>query len=126
MSCYQWMTAKEVLRVNAIKWPNKVAIKDLYKSYTFKQLDGRACRLANALTGWREEGRSLAALAPTASSGWRPMRLRQKAASLSFLSCSGFLPEMEYNINHSECKVFSSRAARTPETARNIRGSRWS
>ena len=34
------------------KWPNKVGIKDLYKSYTFKQWNERACRLANALPKW--------------------------------------------------------------------------
>ena len=49
MSDSQWMTAKDVLRVNASKWPNKIGIKDLYKSHTFKQWDERACRLANAL-----------------------------------------------------------------------------
>jgi len=26
-----WMTAKDVLRVNAFKWPTKIGIKDLYK-----------------------------------------------------------------------------------------------
>jgi non-ribosomal peptide synthetase component E (peptide arylation enzyme) len=44
-----WMTAKDVLRANAFKWPNKIGIKDLYKSYTFKDWDERACRFANAL-----------------------------------------------------------------------------
>ncbi len=44
-----WMTAKDVLRVNAFKWPNKIGIKDLYKSYTFKEWNERSCRLANAL-----------------------------------------------------------------------------
>ena len=53
-----WMTAKEVLRVNAFKWPNKIGIKDLYKAYTFKQWNERSCRLANALARHRhEEGR---------------------------------------------------------------------
>ncbi len=36
-------------RVNAFKWPKKIGIKDLYKSYTFKEWIERACRLANAL-----------------------------------------------------------------------------
>jgi hypothetical protein len=46
-----WVTAKEVLKVNAFKWPNKIGIKDLYKEYTFKQWDERACRY--------EEGRQI-------------------------------------------------------------------
>ena len=43
----RWMTAKDVLRVNAFKWPNKIGIKDLYKAYTFKEWqyfrEGFAC-----------------------------------------------------------------------------------
>ena len=55
-----WMTAKEVLRLNAVKWPNKIGAKDLYKEYTFTQWNERACRLANALAGYGlEEGRQV-------------------------------------------------------------------
>ena len=34
-----WMTAKDVVRVNAFKWPNKIGAKDLYKAYTFKRME---------------------------------------------------------------------------------------
>ena len=51
MKLGHWMTAKDVLRVNAFKWPNKIGAKDLYKAYTFKQWNERSCRLANALAG---------------------------------------------------------------------------
>ena len=47
----RWMTAKDVLRVNAGKWPDKIGIKDLYKSYTFKEWNERSCRLTNTLMG---------------------------------------------------------------------------
>jgi acyl-CoA synthetase (AMP-forming)/AMP-acid ligase II len=43
------MTAKDILRVNAFKWPDKKAIRDLYRSYTFGECNERACRLANGL-----------------------------------------------------------------------------
>ena len=36
MNDVYWLTAKDVLRVNAGKWPNKIGAKDLYKSYTFR------------------------------------------------------------------------------------------
>ena len=36
MKLGHWMTAKDVLRVNAFKWPNKIGIKDLNKAFTFK------------------------------------------------------------------------------------------
>ena len=42
-----WLTAKDVVRVNALKYPKKIAIKDLYKEYNYKQWDERSCRLAN-------------------------------------------------------------------------------
>ena len=47
-----WLTAKDVLRVNAFKYANKIGIKDLNKSYTFKEWNERSCRLANALPTW--------------------------------------------------------------------------
>ena len=46
----QWMTAKDVLRVNAFKWPDKIGAKDLYRTLTFRRWNERACRLANALS----------------------------------------------------------------------------
>ena len=48
----KWLTAKEVLKVNAAKWPNKIGSKDLYKEFTFKEWNSRACRLANVLADW--------------------------------------------------------------------------
>ena len=116
MSYYQWMTAKEVLRVNAIKWPNKVGIKDLYKSYTFKQWDERACRLANALTEMgMKKGDRFAALAYNCVE-W--MEIYAAAAKGGFIVVPIMFrlsqPEMEYNINHSECKVFLVQGGKDP------------
>jgi hypothetical protein len=36
MQNVQRLTAKEVLKVNAEKWPNKVGSKNLYREFTFK------------------------------------------------------------------------------------------
>lgn len=104
----QWLTAKDVLRVNAFKYPNKVGIKDLYKSYTFKQWDERACRLANALSDLgMKKGDRFAALAYNCVE-W--MEFYAAAAKGGFILVPIMFrlsaPEMEYNINHSECKVF--------------------
>ena len=103
-----WMTAKEVLRVNAFKWPNKIGIKDLYKEYTFKQWDERAARLANALADMgMKKGDRFAVLAYNCVE-W--MEIYGAAAKGGFV-CVPLMfrlapVEMEYNINHSECKVF--------------------
>ena len=107
MNYYQWMTAKDVLRVNASKWPNKIGAKDLYKSYTFKQWDERTCRLANALADMgMKKGDRFAALGYNCVE-W--LEIYAAAAKGGFIVVPIMFrlsqPEMEYNINHSECKV---------------------
>jgi acyl-CoA synthetase (AMP-forming)/AMP-acid ligase II len=102
------MTVKDILRVNAVKWPNKIGVKDLYKSYTFKEWNERCCRLANALTGMgMEKGDRFAALGYNCVE-W--LEIYGAAAKGGFIVVPIMFrlsaPEMEYNINHSECKVF--------------------
>ena len=104
----QWLTAKDVLRVNASKWPNKIGAKDLYKAFTFKQWNERSCRLANALTTLgMKKGDRFAVLAYNCVE-W--MEIYAAAAKGGFIVVPIMFrlspPEMEYNINHSECKVF--------------------
>jgi acyl-CoA synthetase (AMP-forming)/AMP-acid ligase II len=102
------MTAKDVLRVNAFKWPNKIGIKDLYKSYTFKQWEERSNRLTNVLTDMgMKKGDRFAVLAYNCVE-W--MEIYAAAAKGGFI-CVPLMfrlapAEMEYNVNHSECKVF--------------------
>jgi len=108
MENVQWMTAKEVLKVNAAKWPNKIGAKDLYKEFTFKEWNERACRLANALADMgMKKGDRFAALAYNCVE-W--MDIYAAAAKGGFIIVPLMFrlsaPEMEYNINHSECKVF--------------------
>lgn len=103
-----WLTAKEVLRVNAAKWPNKIGAKDLYREFTFKEWNERACRLANALADMgMKKGDRLAVLAYNCVE-W--MDIYAAAAKGGFIVVPIMFrlsaPEMEYNINHSECKVF--------------------
>jgi acyl-CoA synthetase (AMP-forming)/AMP-acid ligase II len=103
-----WMTAKDVLRVNAFKWPNKIGIKDMNKAYTFKQWNDRACRLANALADMGlKKGERFAVLAYNCVE-W--LEIYAAAAKGGFL-CVPLMfrlaqPEMEYIINHCEAKIF--------------------
>lgn len=104
----RWMTAKDVLRVNSFKWPEKIGIKDLNKAYTFRQWNERACRLANALAGMgMEKGDRFAVLAYNCVE-W--MEIYAAAAKGGFLCVPVMFrlagPEMEYIINHCEAKVF--------------------
>lgn len=110
----RWMTAKDVVRVNGFKFPNKIAIKDLYKSYTFKQWDERACRLANALADMGlKKGDRFAVLAYNCVE-W--MEIYAAAAKGGFI-CIPLMfrlapVEMEYIINHGEAKIFIVQAGK--------------
>jgi acyl-CoA synthetase (AMP-forming)/AMP-acid ligase II len=108
MKLGNWLTAKDVVRVNGLKWPNKVGTKDLNKSFTFKEWDERSCRLANALADLgMKKGDRFAVLAyncvewfdiytAAAKGGYIcvPLMFRLSAA------------DMEYITNHCEAKVF--------------------
>jgi len=102
-----WLTAKDVLRVNAFKYANKIGIKDLNKSYTFKEWNERSCRLANALNDLgMKKGDRFAALAYNCVE-W--MEIYAAAAKGGFIVVPLMFrlaqPEMEYILNHCEAKV---------------------
>ena len=103
-----WMTAKDVVKVNAFKWPNKIGCKDLNKAYTFKQWNERSCRLANALADMgMKKGDRFAVLGYNAVE-W--MEIYTAAAKGGYI-CVPLMfrlaqPEMEYITNHCEAKVF--------------------
>ncbi len=117
-----WKTIKDVLRVNASKWPEKIGAKDLYREFTFKQWNERSCRLANAMADMgMKKGDRFAALAyncvewldiyaAAAKGGFIvvPIMFRLSAA------------EMEYNINHSECKVFIVQGGKDKRTGKDF------
>lgn len=108
MKLGNWLTAKDVVRVNALKYPNKIGAKDLNKSFTFKEWNERSCRLANALADLGlKKGDRFAVLAyncvewfdiytAAAKGGYIcvPLMFRLAAA------------DMEYITNHCEAKVF--------------------
>jgi len=104
----RWMTAKDVVRVNALKWPTKIGVKDLNKAYTFQEWNERSCRLANALSALgMKKGDRFAALAYNCVE-W--MEIYTAAAKGGFI-CVPIMfrlsaPEMEYIVSHCEAKVF--------------------
>jgi fatty-acyl-CoA synthase len=107
MEYAHWLTAKDVLEVNAFKWPDKIAVKDLNKSHTFREWNERSCRLANAFSGLgMKKGDRFAVLAYNCVE-W--MEIYAAAAKGGFI-CVPIMfrlagPEMEYIINHCEAKV---------------------
>ena len=111
-----WMTAKDVLRIQAFKYPNKIGAKDLYKQFTFKEWNERTCRLANALADLGlKKGDRFAVLAYNCVE-W--MDFYGAAAKGGFL-CVPLMfrlaaPEMEYIINHCEAKAFIVQSGKDP------------
>ncbi|RLA79122.1 MAG: long-chain fatty acid--CoA ligase, partial [Deltaproteobacteria bacterium] len=49
MAVSKWPNIGTVLKMHARNFPDKLGCQDKYKSWTFKQWNERACRLANAL-----------------------------------------------------------------------------
>jgi fatty-acyl-CoA synthase len=118
----QWLTAKDILRVNAFKWPDKKGINDLYRSYTFKECNERACRLANGLydMGLRK-GDRFAVLAYNCVE-W--MEVYAAAAKGGFICVPVMFrlapTEMEYIINHCEAKLLIVQGGTDPATGKKF------
>lgn len=107
MKLGHWLIAKDIVRVNAFKYPDKTGAKDLNKARTFKEWNERSCRLANALADLgMKKGDRFAALAYNCVE-W--MEIYTAAAKGGFI-CVPIMfrlsaPEMEYIINHCEAKA---------------------
>ena len=104
----RWMHVGTVLKMNAINYPEKLGWQDKFKEFTFKEWNERSCRLSNGLkelgVGYQEpfaiisynRGEWMDIYAACAKGG-------QIAVPVLF-RLSG--PEIEYIVNHSECKAF--------------------
>lgn len=108
MKLGSWLTAKDVVRVNALKYPDKVGAKDLNKAFTFREWNDRSCRLANALADLgMKKGDRFAVLAYNCVEWFDIYAAAAKGGyicvPLMFRLAAG---EMEYIINHCEAKVF--------------------
>jgi acyl-CoA synthetase (AMP-forming)/AMP-acid ligase II len=125
MQTVQWLTAKDVVKVNAVKWPTRIAVKDLYRSYTFKQWNDRACRLANALADMgMKKGDRFAVLAYNCVE-W--MEIYAAAAKGGFICLPLMLglPHRRWNTTSTTANARSSsfREAKTGPTERSSPGS---
>lgn len=104
----QWMTAKDLLRVNAFKWPEKIGAKDLYRTMTFREWNERACKLANVLSSMGlKPGERFAVLSYNCIE-W--MEFYAAAAKGGFVCVPVMFrlspPEMQYVLTHSDAKIF--------------------
>ncbi len=108
MTVSKWINAGTVLKNNAFSYPDHLGCQDKTRSFTFKQWNDRACRIANGLqekgVGYGDRVAVIAynrvewmeIYAALAKGG-------QVAVPIMFRLAP---PEYEYIINHAECKAF--------------------
>ena len=108
MTISKWMTAGTVLKMMAMQCPDKQGAADKFRKMTFKEWNERSCRLANALNAMGvKKGDRFAILAYNCVE-W--LEIYAAAAKVGLITVPIMFrlapPEMEYVINHSECKAF--------------------
>jgi acyl-CoA synthetase (AMP-forming)/AMP-acid ligase II len=108
MNVSKWMHAGTMLKMNAINYPDKLGWQDKNNEFNFKDWNDRSCRLANGLkelgVGYKDtfaviafnRGEWMDIYAGCAKGG-------QMAVPIMFRLAA---PNIEYIVNHSECKAF--------------------
>jgi acyl-CoA synthetase (AMP-forming)/AMP-acid ligase II len=104
----RWMHVGTVLKMNAINYPDKLGWQDKNREYTFKAWNERSCRLANGLKGLGVGHRDHFAVIAYNRGEWMDIYAScakggQVVVPIMFRLAG---PEIEYIVNHSECKVF--------------------
>jgi len=108
MTTSKWMHMGTVLKMNALNYPEKPGWQDKFKEFSFQEWNERSCRVANGLknlgVGYQEtfavisynRGEWMDIYAGCAKGGQIVVPVMFRLAG----------PEIEYVVNHSECKVF--------------------
>ncbi len=108
MTSSKWMHVGTVLRMNAINFPEKLGWQDKLREYTFKEWNERSCRLANGLKDLGVGQKDPFAIMAYNRGEWMDIYAScakggQIAVPVMFRLAG---PEIEYIVNHSECKAF--------------------
>jgi acyl-CoA synthetase (AMP-forming)/AMP-acid ligase II len=108
MTISKWMTAGTVLKMMAMQYPDKEGAADKFRTMTFKQWNDRSCRLSNGLTKLGvKQGDRFAILAFNCVEWMEIYAASAKGGQVTVPIMFRLAPpEMEYIINHSECKAF--------------------
>lgn len=108
MTVSKWMHAGTILKTNAFNYPERLGCQDKNKSFTFKEWNDRACRIANGLhkmgVGY---GDRVAVLAYNRVEWMEIYAACAKGGQIVVPIMFRLTPyEYEYIINHAECKAF--------------------
>jgi len=108
MTISKWMTAGTVLKMMAMHYPDKQGAADKFRKMTFKQWNERSCRLANALTKMGiKKGDRFAILAYNCVEWLEIYAATAKGGQITVPIMFRLAPpEIEYVVNHTECKGF--------------------
>ena len=108
MTISKWMTAGTVLKMMAMHYPDKEGAADKFRRLTFKQWNERSCRLTNALAKLGvKKGDRFAILAYNCIEWLEIYAAAAKGGQVTVPIMFRLAPpEMEYVVNHSECKAF--------------------
>ena len=104
----RWMHVGTVLKMNAINYPEKLGWQDKFREYNFKQWNERSCRLANGLRDLGVGYQDTFAVIAYNRGEWMDIYAAcgkggQIVVPVMFRLAG---PEIEYIVNHSECKGF--------------------
>ena len=108
MTTSKWMHVGTVLKMNALNYPDKLGWQDLRREYSFGEWNDRACRLANGLTDLGIRQKDTFAVIAYNRGEWMDFyagcaKGGQVIVPVMFRLAG---PEIEYVVNHAECKGF--------------------
>jgi fatty-acyl-CoA synthase len=108
MTTSNWIQMGTVLKMNAINYPDKLGWQDKSKEYSFKEWNERSCRLANGLTDMGVGHKVTFAVIAYNRGEWMDIygscgKGGQVVVPIMFRLAG---PDIEYIVNHSECKAF--------------------
>ena len=104
----KWMHVGTVLKMNAINYPEKLGWQDKNNQYSFKDWNERSCRLANGLKGSGVGQKDTFAVIAYNRGEWMDIYAGSAKGGQTVVPIMFRLagPEIEYIVNHSECKGF--------------------
>lgn len=104
----RWTTVGTALKMNALQYPDKLGWQDKSQEYTFQEWNRRACAVANGLKDLGVGHKDPFAVIAHNRGEWMDLyagcaKGGQVVVPIMFRLAG---PEIEYIINHSECKAF--------------------
>ena len=107
MNRSKWIHVGEVLKMNALNYPEKLGWQDKNQKFTFREWNNRACRFSNGLKELGVGHKVAFAVLSYNRGEWMDIfagcaKGGQVVVPIMFRLAG---PEIEYIVNHSECKA---------------------